>query len=349
MGAVQGARSVIAVVAASVVLFSSQVATPAHADPTPSPSPSKSADAKLKDAKAEVLDLEAQASEIGEDYDEAAQALSESKKRLKVLAADIAGQQKKVDALDDQVRAIALLEFRNRDVDTTVQIFTSGDPDTLLSRLSTASKVDQDMNDILAEHQAEQANLTDLQRTQAAEAAVLTDEQTKLAGLKKQVEEKVDEAQALVLKLTNEQRAALDAADGGSTGFDTTELDGVSANARAKVAIAYAISKVKGSQYVWGASGPSGFDCSGLMLASYRAAGVSLPHSSRTQSTMGRAVSKSELQPGDLIFWYHPIHHVGMYIGGGKIAHARNVRSDLVIQTLDSYPAPWAGARRILG
>ena len=108
MGAVQGARSVIAVVAASVVLFSSQVATPAHADPPPSPSPSKSADAKLKDAKAEVLDLEAQASEIGEDYDEAAQALSESKKRLKVLAADIAGQQKKVDALDDQVRAIAL-------------------------------------------------------------------------------------------------------------------------------------------------------------------------------------------------------------------------------------------------
>jgi len=60
-------------------------------------------------------------------------------------------------------------------------------------------------------------------------------------------------------------------------------------------------------------------------------------------------VSRSELKPGDLIFWYHPVHHVGMYIGNGKIVHARNTRADLVIQTLSSYPAPWAGARRIVG
>jgi cell wall-associated NlpC family hydrolase len=85
------------------------------------------------------------------------------------------------------------------------------------------------------------------------------------------------------------------------------------------------------------------------MLASYRSVGISLPHSSRAQAGLGRAVSRSELKPGDLIFWYHPIHHVGMYIGNGKIVHARNTRSDLVIQTLASYPAPWAGARRIVG
>ena len=351
MGARQGARSAIALVAASLVLFSGQVPTPAQGAPTPSPSPTPttSVDAKLKDAKSKVLTLEEQASQIGEDYEEAAQALAESKQRLEVLREDIAAQVLKVDGLAEQVRAIALLQFRNRDVDTTVQIFTSGDPETLLSRLSTATKVDQDMTDTLAEHQAEQANLTDMQRTEAAEAAALAVEEQKLAELKKQVESKVDEAQALVLQLTNEQRAALDAANGGSTGFDLSELDGISANARAMTAVKYAVSKVKGSQYVWGASGPRGFDCSGLMLAAYRTAGISLPHSSRAQANVGRAVSKSELKPGDLIFWYHPIHHVGMYIGNGKIVHARNTRSDLVIQTLASYPAPYAGARRVVG
>ena len=61
------------------------------------------------------------------------------------------------------------------------------------------------------------------------------------------------------------------------------------------------------------------------------------------------AIAALLVGPGDLIFWYHPIHHVGMYIGNGKIVHARNTRADLVIQSLASYPAPWAGARRVVG
>lgn len=348
MGFQKGVRSAFAVVAAALVLLSGQAVNPAVAAPTPTPTPSPASE-KLKDAKDEVIELETQAAALDEDYHEASQALDESKQRLAVLEADIAAQQKAVDVLAEQVRAIALLQFRNRDVDTTVQIFTSGDPDTLLDRLSTASKVDQDMNDTLAEHQAEAANLADMKRTAAAETAALAKQEQKLAGLKQQLKAKVDAAQALVLRLTEEQRAALEAADGGSTGWDPSELDGVSANARVLGAIRYATSKVKTSQYVWGASGPNGFDCSGLMLAAYRTVGISLPHSSRAQANVGRPVSRSELKPGDLIFWYHPIHHVGMYIGNGKIVHARNVRVDLVIQTLASYPAPWAGARRVVG
>ena len=348
MGFQNGVRSAFAVVAAALVLLSGQAVNPAVAAPTPTPTPSPTSE-KLKDAKDQVIELETQAAALDEDYHEASQALDESKQRLAVLEADIAAQQKAVDVLAEQVRAIALMQFRNRDVDTTVQIFTSGDPDTLLDRLSTASKVDQDMNDTLAEHQAEAANLADMKRTAAAETAALAKQEQKLAALKQQLQAKVDAAQALVLRLTEEQRAALEAADGGSTGWDSSDLDGVSANARVVGAIRYATSKVKTSQYVWGASGPNGFDCSGLMLAAYRTVGISLPHSSRAQANVGRPVSRSELKPGDLIFWYHPIHHGGMYIGNGKIVHARNVRVDLVIQTLASYPAPWAGARRVVG
>lgn len=351
MGARQGARAAITVMAASLVLFGGQAVNPAQATPSPSPSPSPTSTtaAKLADAKDQVQALEEQASVVGENYDEAAQALSESKQRLKVLQADIVTQQAKVDALGEQVRAIALIQFRNREVDPTVQIFTSGDPNTMLDRLSTADKVDQDMNATLAQHQAEQANLADMQRTEAAETAALTEQEQTLAQLKKDVQDKVDEAQALVLQLTSQQRDELNQADGGSTTWSPNDLSGTDANAKALGAVKYAVSKVKIGQYVWAHAGPTEFDCSGLMLAAYRSVGINLPHSSREQATLGRPVSKSELQPGDLIFWYHPIHHVGMYIGDGKIVHARNPRSDLVIQTLASYPAPWAGARRIVG
>ncbi|HEX5336343.1 MAG TPA: NlpC/P60 family protein [Propionicimonas sp.] len=341
-----GVRSAFAVVVAALVLFGGQSVVSANAAPTPTPAPTPN---KLKDAKDQVVELEDQASALDEDYHEASEALAESKQRLGVLEDDIAAQQAKVDVLGEQVRAIALDQFRNRDVDTTVQIFTSGDPETLLDRLSTASKVDDDINATLAAHEAEQANLTDMQRTAAAEVAALAEQERKLAALKQLLQSKVDAAQALVLQLTAAQRTALEAGDGDKASWDPNELDGTSANARALGAIRYATSKVKIGQYVWGSSGPTGFDCSGLMQAAYRTVGISLPHSSRAQANVGRAVSRNELKPGDLIFWYHPIHHVGMYIGNGKIVHARNTRVDLVIQTLASYPAPWAGARRVVG
>lgn len=346
------AKAAFAAAAAALVIVAGPSVDLAQATPTPTPTPSpspKSIASKIKDAKAEVQELEEQVAQAGEDYDDAAQALAEAKDRLTVLQGDIASQQKKVDALAEQVRAIALLQFRNRGVDTTVQIFTSGDPDTLLDRLSTAEKVDADMNDTLAKHQAEQENLNDMRRTEADEVSALAASEQKLAAIKTELQAKADKAQTLVDQLTDQQLAELNAADGGSSTFDTSELDGQDVNAKILGAIRYATAKVPGSQYVWGASGPSGFDCSGLMLAAYRSVGVSLPHSSRAQSTLGRAVAKSELKPGDLLFWYHPVHHVGMYIGNGKFVHARNTRSDLVIQTLASYPAPWAGARRVLG
>ncbi len=72
-----------------------------------------------------------------------------------------------------------------------------------------------------------------------------------------------------------------------------------------------------GAPYVWAAAGPSSFDCSGLTMWCYRQIGISLPHSSRAQINVGQRVSRANLQPGDLVFFGSPIHHVGMYVGGG--------------------------------
>jgi peptidoglycan DL-endopeptidase CwlO len=86
-------------------------------------------------------------------------------------------------------------------------------------------------------------------------------------------------------------------------------------------AVRIALSQV-GKPYVWGADGPNSFDCSGLMLYAWRAAGKSLPHSSRAQLSATRRVSIGQIRPGDLVFFGSPIHHVGMYIGNGNMVEA---------------------------
>jgi cell wall-associated NlpC family hydrolase len=101
---------------------------------------------------------------------------------------------------------------------------------------------------------------------------------------------------------------------------------------------------VMGRPYVWGAAGPRGFDCSGLMLWSFQHAGVRLPHSSSSQSMIGRPVSRAELQPGDLVFFYSPISHVGMYLGNGRMVHAPNPSRRVEVASIDSMP--YAGAVR---
>jgi len=102
----------------------------------------------------------------------------------------------------------------------------------------------------------------------------------------------------------------------------------------------------RGKPYVWAASGPGAFDCSGLSLYAFRAAGISLPHSSSMQSRMGTPVSRAELRPGDLVFFHSPVSHVGIYIGNGEIVHAPTP-GDVVKVSSISYMGLYAGARRL--
>jgi cell wall-associated NlpC family hydrolase len=113
----------------------------------------------------------------------------------------------------------------------------------------------------------------------------------------------------------------------------------------AQVAVRTALAQV-GKPYVWGASGPNAFDCSGLMMYAYAAAGVALPHSSSVQATMGTPVSRDQLQPGDLVFFYSPVSHVGMYIGNGQMVHASTEGVPVQVVDLGSMPG-YNSARRI--
>ena len=97
---------------------------------------------------------------------------------------------------------------------------------------------------------------------------------------------------------------------------------------------------------MWAAAGPDAFDCSGLVQYAYAAAGVRLPHSSTMQSQMGTPVSRSQLQPGDLVFFYSPVSHVGIYVGDGQMVHASTYGQPVKVASVDAMGG-YDSARRI--
>lgn len=342
-------RGGLVAVSSAALVLSGALAQNASADP-------------LDDAKAKLAKIEQRQSELGEDWSQAKLEFDRGKQKVARLNSDLDAQRARVKALSGQAQQAALARYQNRGVDITLQLITSPDPESFLSDLGTISRFDQNMNSLMQDYQAQQANLADLRRVAADQVKTLAAEEKKLSDLRAELDQQAAESKRLIAQLTEQQRQRLnaeleddraDAADADSRSSNsartTLPADSGNANARALKAVRYAVSKVPNSQYVTGAEGPNAFDCSGLLLAAYKTVGVSLPHSSRAMFSVGRPVSLKELKPGDLIFFYSPISHVAMYMGGGKIVHARNPRVDLDISGLYSYGAPITGARRVIG
>jgi cell wall-associated NlpC family hydrolase len=140
--------------------------------------------------------------------------------------------------------------------------------------------------------------------------------------------------------------ASAASAGGGGSSAAVTAAPAAAPTAAAQVAVDTALAQ-RGDPYVWGATGPNSFDCSGLTGYAYKAAGITIPRTSKAQSTFGAAVSKANLKPGDLVFFYSPVSHVGMYIGNGQMVHAARAGKPVAVVNLDSMPG-YVGARRVV-
>ena len=193
----------------------------------------------------------------------------------------------------------------------------SEDSSAFLSQISTMSAVGQLQDRVFDDFATELEALdirSDATRKRVDQVAAL---EKQLKDEKTTIDDKLAEAESLLDRLKEEERE-----DILSRGSERLPSD-VPASGRAAAAIQYAMAQV-GDAYVYGAAGPSAFDCSGLTMMAWAQAGVALPHSSSAQYGSGPHVAASDLQPGDLVFYYSPISHVGMYIGNGMIVHAAN-------------------------
>jgi len=299
---------------------------PAHATPS------------VKDAQAKVDDLYHQAEIAGEQYDAATVRLKQLKTELTDLQADQSRQDQQLSGVRDQVRDSVLNQFEGSNMSAVGQVVVSDDPKAFLAGLSTMSAYDGIQSSLLNDYANQVTALQLRSKATADRASEVAATEAQLQQAKATIDQKLAEAKQVLGGLQAKQREALLSRD--SSRVSTTDI---AATGSAAAAIAFAMAQV-GKAYVFGATGMNAFDCSGLTMRAWGAAGVALPHSSAAQFNSGRHIPASQLQPGDLVFYYHPISHVGMYIGNGLIVNAENPSVGVKVTGL--YSMPFVGAVR---
>ncbi|WP_229680569.1 C40 family peptidase [Saccharopolyspora thermophila] len=306
------------------------------------------------DAAKQVRELQHQAEQLveekkkAEDDHEAKKAELDRANAEAFQAEQVANQARaEEERFRGQVDKLTHASYQGARLNKLSALLVSETPDDFLDRASALEVLAKDNNDAIralasATEQAETAERTAQDaRNRAAQAeADAARIAAELEQKSREVDEQIDRLKERLAELTDADRASL--ITDGETGVGS-----VAGSGAAIAAVNAALSK-QGSAYVWGAKGPSTFDCSGLTYWAYKQAGVTIGGSTKTQVTQGRAVSASQLKPGDLIFYYSPVSHVAMYIGNGKAVHAPTT-GDVVKVTNYRNIGPVTAIRRIVG
>jgi cell wall-associated NlpC family hydrolase len=289
---------------------------------------------------------------ITEEFNEARATLTAQRAAAEAAASQLTQATADLGAAQQQVRGIARSAYTGDSMGSFRALMTSDSAEEFVGRVTTLESIAGHQGAILQEAAA--ANVAAAQAQAAAEQLALEAQRQFDAVAAKQAALQAEVAgyQAAFDALSaQEQRAAIDAHHGEDRA-SRAEREPIAAagpvlagSEAAQKAIDIAMAQ-RGKPYVWAASGPGSFDCSGLTAYAFRAAGVSLPHSSRMQSQMGQPVSRDQLQPGDLVFFYSPVSHVGIYIGNGQMVHAPTSGDVVKVAPL---MGGYSGARRIVG
>jgi peptidoglycan DL-endopeptidase CwlO len=328
--------------AATLVLAGAATGTasggPVHAEP-------RLTAAQIKE---KVDGLYEQAEAATEQYNGTKERADEARASLTELRDEAARGTDRLNTSRHELGSIAAAQYRSGGLEPAVQLALSSGPDDYLERAGLTERAGARQAAAVAGVRGDLGRLARLRALAGTRLAELSDRRAELARHKSTVEGKIESARKLLDRLTGAQRAQYDqqgpAAGAVARADRGTPPDAVPApNARAGAAVAYAYGAI-GRPYVWGATGPGSFDCSGLTQAAWRSAGVSLSRTSYTQINTGRRVTRSELAPGDLVFFYSGISHVGIYVGGGRMIHAPRPGGAVRVAPVDEMP--FAGAAR---
>jgi cell wall-associated NlpC family hydrolase len=324
-------RRVIAAVATCCVITLLPVQA-SYAEPKPS----------VNELKAQADELANQLEQMAEQYNGLRVRLQQSRRAAAVAAANTRRQKRVLESVRKQVGSLAATTYMTGGADPAIAFFGSSDPQALLDQVSTLHyfTVQNDTKAralIQAMQAAQRARKAAEDRTRQVRAlrSSLDDKREKVAQLYEKARDKL-------YKKAPEQ---------------ATKLPPVAGSGKGAQAVRHALAQL-GVPYSWGggnASGPSrgiahgagikGFDCSGLTLYAYAKVGIKLPHFTGSQWNAGVHISREQLQPGDLVFFYADRHHMGIYIGAGQMVHAPQTGQDVRIESIAGRP--WAGAVRV--
>ena len=285
--------------------------------------------------------LEDQLDQLNREADQLVEQYNQSNETLKRIKRSLKGLRGQADVAEEDLRKLrAVLGARASAAyiqgagSAVAAVLGSDDPAAAIARVQVLDLLaahDGDLMDQLGvagkSFDERHRNLVAAQKAQAAEV-------DRLAAKKAEVERAADKTRALLSRMRAADRPAAPGQPSGPVAPPPSGGGGGGSGSAAAV-VAYARAQV-GKPYCYGGSGPGCFDCSGLTMMAWRQAGVSLPHSSASQYNVGRRISAGELQPGDLIFYYSPISHVSVYIGGGQRISATHTGDYVRVQSLGS-------------
>jgi cell wall-associated NlpC family hydrolase len=277
---------------------------------------SNSADAAptLADTERTLADLGTKLDAINEQHNKAAALLNQSRAKQAELLKQIAPFQAKADIYQKQLALLAAASYRGGRP-TVFNALAKGDsPQTVVDQLGALDQLTRDQDGVIKALKEAKKPVEETQRKLDAEIETQAKQEQELRTRKTQLD--ADMAKWTALKATLTPRANRSTVDR----TPPPVYDGAAAG-RAVAPVKFAYAQV-GKPYVFAASGPKGFDCSGLTLAAWKLSGVSMEHSSHVQYASFPKVPKASLMPGDLVFFYSSASHVGIYVGGGFMIHA---------------------------
>ncbi|MBB5933433.1 C40 family peptidase [Streptomyces zagrosensis] len=340
--------TVLTATAAAAVALTSQAA---HADPKPT----------KKDVKAQVDKLYEEAEVATEKYNGAKEKQDTLEQQVDALQDKVARGQGELNQLRNGLGSMATAQYRSGGVDPSLQLILASDPDDYLDKASTLNQVSSKQAGSLKKIADKQRTLQQQREEAGSKLKDLAETRKALGGKKKDIQGKLSKAQSLLNTLSAEERAKIAEAeeranrsaseranldtktgedtgkDAGGTGDTGDTGKDVPVSGRAGAALAAAKTKI-GSPYVWGATGPSSFDCSGLTSWAYGQADVSLDRTSQAQANNGTRIGQSELQPGDLVLFYGDLHHIGLYAGNGQVLHAPKPGANVRFESINNMP-----------
>ncbi|MFD9354205.1 NlpC/P60 family protein [Streptomyces sp. NPDC060031] len=274
-------------------------------------------------ARAQVDRLLEEAEQATEEFNEAGEKADKLRAEVNRTQDAVARGQDRINTMRGILGAFAGAQYRSGGIDPAVELMLSENPDDYLEKATALDRLTGVQARRLDELRSEQRRLGRQREEASRKLAELDVVRADVARQKRVVTAKLAAARRLLNAMPTQERADFEhASRSGGRPEALPDLPSLGpSSGRAATAVMAARSAV-GRPYVWGSTGPSGFDCSGLMVWSYRQAGVSLPRTSQAQRYAGRRVPLSQAQPGDLVTYRSDASHVGMYVGNGQVVHA---------------------------